>query len=175
MSNNDKGRAKLGGIAVWFLAALVVLGVLIYFTRDSADAADRYLKIAAGYTALLLVFLYGVIVLYEMINGSVDVAELIGESGGGASMSRFQLLIFTFVIALGIIFLLAKDGKFPELTPNLLALVGISASTYAVSKGIQASSPGLQPKGKDTAGGGPNRPAHPAAPPEHTDAAPQDH
>ena len=174
MSNNDKGRVGLGGIGVWFLAALVVLGVLIYFTRDSADSAERYLKIAAGYTALLLVFLYGVIVLYEMINGSVDVAELIGESGGGASMSRFQLLIFTFVIALGIIFLLAKDGKFPELTPNLLALVGISASTYAVSKGIQASSPSLPPKVKDDAGGGRNPPAPPVAPPGNPMAPPME-
>ena len=160
MSNNDNhnGRARLGGIGLWFLGALVVLGVLIYFTRDSADAAERYLKIAAGYTALLLVFLYGVIVLYEMVTGSVDVAELIGESGGGASMSRFQLLIFTFVIALGIIFLLAKDGKFPDLNANILALVGISASTYAVSKGIQASNPRMPPKGHN-GGGGANPPA----------------
>jgi hypothetical protein len=167
MSDNDKGRTGLAGIGWWFLGALLVLGALIYFTRGSANTAYVYLSIAAGYTALLLVFLYGVIVLYEMVNGSVDVAELIGESGGGASMSRFQLLIFTFVIALGIVFLLAKDGKFPELTPNLLALVGISASTYAVSKGIQASSPGMPPKGQPAkdGGSGQNPPTPAATPP----------
>jgi hypothetical protein len=170
MSNQDNGRTRLGGIGLWFAAALVVLGVLIYFTRGSADAAERYLEIAAGYTALLLIFLYGVIVLYEMINGSVDVALLIGESGGGASMSRFQLLIFTFVVALGIIFLLAKDGEFPDINANLLVLVGISASTYAVSKGIQASSPDLPPKVQPTVDVGPNppvptpQPRAPAAP-----------
>jgi len=164
MSDNNKGRTGLAGIGWWFVGALLVLGALIYFTRGSANTAYLYLSIAAGYTALLLVFLYGVIVLYEMINGSVDVAELIGESGGGASMSRFQLLIFTFVIALGIIFLLGKDGKFPDLNANILALVGISASTYAVSKGIQASSPNMPAKGQDTAGGGANPPGPAPAP-----------
>lgn len=147
MSENN-GRTKLAGFGLWFAGALVVLGVLIRYTRGgAADSADRYLSIAAGYTALLLIFLFGVILLYAMVNGDVDIAELIGEHGGGASMSRFQFLVFTFVIALGIIFLLAKDGRFPDLNPNLLALVGISASTYAVSKGIQASSD-LPPKGK---------------------------
>ena len=149
MSNNG----KLTGIGWWFLAALIVLGLIIYLARGATDKADVYLSVAAGYTALLLIFLYGVIVLYEMVNGNVDVAELIGESGGGASISRFQLLVFTFVIALGIIFLLAKDGEFPKLDANILALIGISASTYAVSKGIQASSPEMPPKGKDTTDG----------------------
>ncbi len=161
MTDNNNGRTKLAGIGLWFLGALAVLGVLIYFTRDSVDTADRYLKTAAGYTALLLVFLFGVVVLYAMVNGDVDVAELIGEHGGGASMSRFQFLVFTFVIALGIIFLLAKDGKFPDLNANLLALVGISASTYAVSKGIQASNPTMPPKGPPQPDGGQNPPARP--------------
>jgi len=154
MSNNE----KLTGIGWWFLAALLVLGAIIYFARGSTTNADVYLSVAAGYTALLLIFLYGVVVLYEMVNGNVDVAELIGESGGGASISRFQLLVFTFVIALGIVFLLAKDGKFPDLNANILALVGISASTYAVSKGIQASNPEALKKGKDTTDGGENPP-----------------
>lgn len=146
MSNNN-GQQKLGGIGLWFLGALAVLGILIYSTRDATDSANHYLQEAAGYTALLIIFLFGVVVLYKMVTGDVDVAELIGEHGGGASMSRFQFLVFTFVIALGIIFLLAKNNAFPDLSPNLLTLVGISASTYAVSKGIQASNPNMPPKG----------------------------
>ena len=161
MSNNG----KLTGIGWWFLAALIVLGLIIYLSRGATDKADVYLSVAAGYTALLLIFLYGVIVLYEMVNGNVDVAELIGESGGGASISRFQLLVFTFVIALGIIFLLAKDDKFPDLNANILALVGISASTYAVSKGIQASNPDMPAKGKDTTDGTGNKTVAPTPPP----------
>ncbi len=34
----------------------------------------------------------------------------------------------------------AKDPKFPEIPTNVLTLLGISASTYGVSKGIQAGS-----------------------------------
>ena len=150
MTDDTNRRNSLGGLGLWMVVTLAVLGSLLYFTRESTKEAVVSLQVAAGYTALLLVFLYGVIVLYEMITGDVDVAQLIGESGGGASVSRFQLLIFTFVVALGIIFLLAKDGKFPDINANVLALVGISASTYAVSKGIQASSPEMPPKkGKD--------------------------
>jgi hypothetical protein len=61
-------------------------------------------------------------------------------------MSRFQLLIFTFVVAFGIVFLLAKNTTFPNVPADVLTLIGISASTYAVSKGITASSPDLPPK-----------------------------
>jgi hypothetical protein len=57
-------------------------------------------------------------------------------------MSRFQLLVFTFVIALSLfLMVVAQNGtKFPEIPANVLTLLGISASTYAVSKGIQAGS-----------------------------------
>ena len=68
-------------------------------------------------------------------------------------MSRFQLVVFTFVIALGIVYLLGKNDEFPRLNTDVLTLLGISASTYAVSKGIQASG-SLPPKGATTEGGG---------------------
>jgi hypothetical protein len=61
-------------------------------------------------------------------------------------MSRFQLLVFTFVIALSFFLTVVCECKLPDVPANVLALLGISASTYGVSKGIQASS-GL--KGKD--------------------------
>jgi hypothetical protein len=54
-------------------------------------------------------------------------------------MSRFQLLIFTFVIALSIVIMVvsANPPHFPTIPNEVLILLGISASTYAVSKGIQ--------------------------------------
>ena len=58
----------------------------------------------------------------------------------GASMSRFQLLIFTLVIALSLFLVVVSNMKFPDtIPPEILTLLGISASTYAVSKGIQSS------------------------------------
>jgi hypothetical protein len=54
-------------------------------------------------------------------------------------MARFQLLVFTFVIAFSLFLLVAQGGKFPEISPGVLTLLGISATTYGIGKGIQAS------------------------------------
>jgi hypothetical protein len=105
------------------------------------------LKLAFEYGMLVLLFLFGFMVLAAIASGKIDISKLLAEDGGGASMSRFQLLIFTFVVALSFFLIVVCECKFPEIPPNVLALLGISATTYGVSKGIQASS-GL--KGKDT-------------------------
>jgi hypothetical protein len=44
-----------------------------------------------------------------------------------------------------------STSKLPDPSPDVLALLGISASTYAVSKGIQAGS-ALPPKAGSTNG-----------------------
>jgi hypothetical protein len=97
------------------------------------------LKVITGYTALVLVFVLGVAVLFEIAIGRMDLSQLLSEIGGGASMSRFQLLIFTFVIGLSFFLIVAESGKFPAVPPEVLTLLGISARTYAISKGIAAS------------------------------------
>ena len=112
---------------------------------SNVDQAETVLRIIAGYLALLFVSGYAAAVLWKVIDRG-ELGTLIEENGGGASMSRFQLLIFTFVVAFGIVFLLAKNSKFPDVPADVLTLIGISASTYAVSKGITASSPDLPPK-----------------------------
>jgi hypothetical protein len=76
--------------------------------------------------------------------GKIDLSQLISEPSGDASMSRFQLLIFTFVIAISLFVLVeANPGSIPDIPPGVLTLLGISASTYAVSKGIAYSQPQL--------------------------------
>ncbi len=124
---------------------LVILGfILAYLPGDKAstDLALNKLKIATGFTLLALIFLFGFAVLVYIANGSIDLSDLLSESGDskGASMSRFQLLIFTLVIALSLFLVVVSNMKFPEsIPPEILTLLGISASTYAVSKGIQLS------------------------------------
>ena len=124
---------------------LVILGViLIYLPGDQAStqAALNKLKIATGFTLLALIFLFGFSVLVYIANGSIDLSDLLSETGDskGASMSRFQLLIFTLVIALSLFLVVVANMSFPaSIPPEILTLLGISASTYAVSKGIQAS------------------------------------
>ncbi|HEX4230671.1 MAG TPA: hypothetical protein VHZ07_18490 [Bryobacteraceae bacterium] len=124
---------------------LVILGfILAYLPGDKAstEIALNKLKIATGFTLLALVFLFGFAVLVYIANGSIDLSDLLSETGDskGASMSRFQLLIFTLVIALSLFLVVVSKMQFPDsIPPEILTLLGISASTYAVSKGIQMS------------------------------------
>ncbi|MGI8741915.1 MAG: hypothetical protein ACR2NN_04980 [Bryobacteraceae bacterium] len=124
---------------------LAIIGVILWkMPGDPANtaAALAKLKVATGFTLLALVFLYGFAVLIYIAKGDIDLSELLNETGGkGASMSRFQLLIFTLVIALSLFLVIAAKMDFPDhIPPEILTLLGISASTYAVSKGIQAGS-----------------------------------
>jgi hypothetical protein len=68
-----------------------------------------------------------------------DMRRLLCAEDGAASMSRFQLLLFTFAIGGGYFYLLLQRGAFPAVDPGAMALLGISGGTYAISKGIQAS------------------------------------
>lgn len=114
------------------------------------EPSDK-LKFAFQYGMLILLFLFGFMILAAIASGKIDISTLLTEDGGGASMSRFQLLIFTFVIALSFFLIVVCECKFPEVPANVLALLGISATTYGVSKGIQASS-GLKGKGGPATG-----------------------
>jgi len=86
----------------------------------------------------------GILILVRIGKGQIDLRKLISEPNGDASLSRFQLLIFTFVIALSLFLIVvgSTPPKFPAtIPPEILTLLGISASSYLVSKGIQFSSP----------------------------------
>lgn len=123
-------------MVVLFLVTAFVIAVWV-----PGDAKTK-LTMSIGYGLLVLTFMFGMVVLVGIINGEIDLSTLLSEDGK-ASMSRFQLLIFTFVIALSLFLMVAENGaKFPDIPANVLALLGISASTYAVSKGIQAGSKG---------------------------------
>lgn len=106
----------------------------------------------AAWVALGFLGLIGVAILYYVFTGRIDLSGLISEPSGDASMSRFQLLVFTFVIAASLFLIIASaepSPKFPEVIPSgILVLLGISSSSYLVSKGIQQSSPeGLSGRG----------------------------
>jgi hypothetical protein len=85
------------------------------------------------------------IILWKVFKGEINLNSLVSEANGEASMSRFQLLIFTFVVAIGILELIDKmnPAGFPPIPDGVLTLLGISASTYAVGKGISYSQPQL--------------------------------
>lgn len=85
-----------------------------------------------------------------------DMSKLICAEDGTASMSRFQLLLFTFAIAGGYFYLLMESRSFPEVNAGVIGLLGLSTGTYAISKGIQASRDTAQPAAP------PTQPAQPA-------------
>ena len=119
------------GVGGFFIAKWLVPG------GGSASMED--LKVAVGWGGALLVGSLGLAVVYRMFTGTINLTQLISEPTGDASMSRFQLLVFTFVIAISFILITVSNNQptFPEIPPTVLALLGISAGSYVISKGIQ--------------------------------------
>ena len=102
------------------------------------------LVLIVGYLICGIVGILGIMVLWKIADGTIDLARLLSEPNGDASLSRFQFLIFTFVISLSLFLVIVsvKPAAFPPNIPGtVLALLGISGSSYLVSKGIQFSDP----------------------------------
>jgi hypothetical protein len=106
-----------------------------------------------GIMLCLFLAAMGITIIFMIWTGKIDLSNLLSEVNGQASMSRFQLLIFTFVVATSLFALVEKVSPpgFPDIPSGVLTLLGISASTYAVGKGISYSQPQLMQPG---AGGG---------------------
>ena len=91
----------------------------------------------AGFLAALMILIVVLILL-----GRIKLDKLISEANGDASPSRFQFLIFTFVIAASFFLIVVgvNPPRFPDSIPSeIFVLLGISAGTYAISKGIQSN------------------------------------
>jgi amino acid transporter len=128
--------------------ASVVLTVIFAFVIAIWVPGEPAMKVrlAISYGGLVLIFLFGFMILAGIASGKIDISQVLAEKdpdnpgAHSASMSRFQLMIFTFVIAISFFLIVANTGDFPEkIPPEVLTLLGISATTYGVSKGIQAS------------------------------------
>lgn len=114
------------------------------------------LEMVIGYLVCGVVGLFALVILWLVFKGEINLDLLISEKTGEASMSRFQLLIFTFVIGLSFFLIVvsnagahsgAPKGGLPDVPGGVLALLGISASSYTVSKAIQlANKPDSAPQ-----------------------------
>lgn len=76
-----------------------------------------------------------------MWTNQINLSTLLMEANGDASMSRFQLLVFSLVVAVGIYLYMINNSELPKIDQSVLTLLGISASTYAAGKGISFSRP----------------------------------
>ena len=99
-----------------------------------------WLTVTAGLIVVIFIGLAGLMILWYMVTGRINLEKLISEDDGTASLSRFQFLVFTFVIAMSL-FLVIVGKTPPEFPPEIplevLALLGISGGSYVISKGIQ--------------------------------------
>ena len=85
---------------------------------------------------------------YCTLRTGFDVTGLIREpdQGGKASISRFQLCLFSYVIAGLYLVLSLEAGQFVEIPDGVLALLGISGGSFVVSKGIGRSASPAPPR-----------------------------
>lgn len=102
-----------------------------------------WLSYFAAIALLIVVMGAAAVVLFLIAIGKIDLSELLTEPDSTkASLSRFQFLLFTFVIAGLFLLLSIESGAFVNVPNSVLALLGISAGSYTVSKGIQMNGPG---------------------------------
>lgn len=115
----------------------------MFLLLQTPDPNFHFLALVMGWVVTVLIAAFAVAIIYKMLKGDINLMYLIAGADGDASLSRFQFLIFTFVIALGLflIILSGKDGpQFPEkIAGGILALLGISGGSYVTSKAVDAN------------------------------------
>lgn len=106
-----------------------------------ASVGLKILILAVGWVLVVFVGLLELLILWKIWVGDIDLNKLISEANGDASLSRFQFLIFTFVISMSLFLVIVSSGPgFPEKIPaGIFALLGISGGSYVVSKGIHVN------------------------------------
>lgn len=129
--------------------ALQFFSFLFLFFQEASPAVSNpppttdQIKLGLWVGWILTIFLgllCTTIIVYIWI-GRINLNKLISESGGDASLARFQLLVFTFVITLSMFYIVVHQTppqKFPEIPAEILGLLGISGGTYALGKGIKS-------------------------------------
>lgn len=107
------------------------------------------LSMIIGIIIAVILLAFALAIVIKLLKGDLDISGLFcepepkgGKGTGKASMGRFQLLIFTFVIA-GLYFLLSLEaGTFVDIPENVLWLLGISGGGFLGSKIAGKPSPG---------------------------------
>ena len=98
--------------------------------------------------AIFLLLLEGIIIVL-IWKRVINFEKLISEQDGSASFSRFQFLIFTFIIASAYIVLALQSVNIakipdsglilPEIPDGVLILIGMSGGSYLGSKLIETT------------------------------------
>jgi len=113
-----------------------------------------WISAAVAIALALVIVIFALVVAWKILSGKIDLTYLLAEPAGTpppgtdpneppgepkASISRFQFLIFTFVIAGVYLILCLESGRFVDIPENVILLLGVSGTSYAASKGIKAA------------------------------------
>ena len=81
-----------------------------------------------GWILTAFIGVLAVMILIKIFNGDIDLNYIISDENGWASLSRFQFLIFTFVVAMSLFYLILVSAPpaYPVIPNQILALLGIS-------------------------------------------------
>ena len=120
--------------------------------NGTAASAIQFPEIEFWAALVIVVFMAALAgtIIFRILQGpgrGIDLSKLLSEKDGDASMSRFQLLVFTFVIAMGLLVSVLNTGKFPTLSADILGLLGISAGSYVGAKITQKAAEARQATG----------------------------
>jgi len=108
--------------------------------QTTATTFMSTVNIAVLLIALLSVGGLAFAILWAVFTHRIDLKYLISDGEGSASMSRFQLLIFTFVVASSILYFVSRPDAtgFPEIPGSVLTLLGISGTSFLVGKSLDS-------------------------------------
>jgi uncharacterized BrkB/YihY/UPF0761 family membrane protein len=101
------------------------------------------LGLVIGWLLTVIIALLAAKILIKVWRDEIDLEFLISDENGDASLSRFQFLVFTFVVAMSLFYLIVikTPPDYPSIPNQILALLGISGGSYVLSKGIQSGGP----------------------------------
>ena len=99
------------------------------------------LGLVIGWLLTIIIALLAAKILLKVWRDEIDLEFLISDENGDASLSRFQFLVFTFVVAMSLFYLIVikTPPDYPAIPNQILALLGISGGSYVLSKGISGS------------------------------------
>jgi len=143
-SGTNQNPGGLGSEAILFTAAFVFAIVAISAVAFHYEVRPKDIAVLGFIAFSVIILAFAAAVLWQLATGTIRLGGLIseplqpGEPGpyGKASLSRFQFLIFTFVIAGLFLMLCIETGGFVEIPPNVLGLLGISGGGFIVSKAV---------------------------------------
>ncbi|MCH8303650.1 MAG: hypothetical protein IIB94_00810 [Candidatus Marinimicrobia bacterium] len=78
-----------------------------------------------SFAGIFIIFI-GLIVAWKILRGEIDMTKVISEEGSDkASLSRFQMLVWTFIVGLSFLYLVILNDTLPDIPNAVLSLLGI--------------------------------------------------